>query len=101
MISQIMRFKLLYYCCVCSHVHIITKDDRESVNSCGSNASARTHGSTRSSGSRNPPRPSSVAHLAPTGSGAITEADFEKAFSSHSRLNVSQCDCLKSYFKPS
>lgn len=65
------------------------QDDRESVSSCGSNASARTHGSTRSSGSRNPPRPSSVARLAPTGSGAISEADFEKAFSSNPRINVS------------
>ncbi len=74
--------------CVC------VQDDRESVSSCGSNASARTHGSTRSAGSRNPPRPSSVARLAHTSSagsssGTISEADFEKAFGSHSRLNVS------------
>ena len=60
----------------------------ESVSSCGSNASARTHGSSRSTGSRNPPRPSSVARLAPTGSGAISEADFEKSFSISPRMNV-------------
>ena len=65
-----------------------SQDDRESVSSCGSNASARTHGSTKSSGSRNPPRPPSVARTAPTGSGTITEADFEKAFSSNQMMNV-------------
>lgn len=59
------------------------------MSSCGSSASARTHGSTRSTGSRNPPRPSSVARLAPSGSGAISDADFEKAFGSHPRMNVS------------
>lgn len=63
------------------------------MSSCGSsNASSRTHGSTRSTGSRNPPQPrpaSSLSRLAPTGSGAVTEADFEKAFSITSRMNVS------------
>lgn len=78
-------------CCVCVGDECVgLKDDgAESVSSCGSNASARTHGSTRSAGSRNPPRPSSVARVAATGSGTISEADFEKAFSTHSRLNVS------------
>lgn len=71
-----------------NHLSDDEDDGAESVSSCGSNASARTHGSTRSAGSRNPPRPSSVARVAATGSGTISEADFEKAFSTHSRLNL-------------
>lgn len=76
-----------------NHLHLSdNEDDRESVSSAGSSASARTHGSTRSAGSRNPPRPSSVARLtAPSSSassGAISEEDFEKAFGAHSRLNL-------------
>lgn len=67
------------------------QDDKESISSCGSSASARTHGSSRSTGSR--PQ-TGLSRLVPTGSGAITAADFEKAFSANQRMNVSNwCLC--------
>ncbi len=65
------------------------EDDRESVSSCSSSASART--STRSAGTRSRAagRPPSSAKGAST-SGAVDEASFEKAFQDVPHVNVSE-----------
>ena len=73
-------------------------DDRESLSSCGSSASAKTYGSSRSVGSRSSrsiPRPPSVAGRATGGGGGggggLEEADFERGFQETMHVNVSEC----------
>ena len=71
-------------------------DDRESLSSCGSSASAKTHGSSRSISSRSSrstiPRPPSVAGRAMGGGGGggLEEADFERGFQETMHVNVSE-----------
>ena len=81
-------------------------DDRESLSSCGSSASARTYGSSRSVGSRSARTAPSTSSRPPSvaggggGSGGLEEADFERGFQDTPHVNVSECVCVCVYIYP-